>query len=61
MSSILIELRSELDPESRKNCINIDRYNIMDGTLRSFKRSTFNPRAEVDVKFGETDSGGPRR
>ena len=69
LSSILQPLREDLDSEARKNCVNICRTNILDGALRAFKRNSFNPRAQMDVKFvtGNAnlelgmDNGGPKR
>ena len=70
LSSILEPLRKDLDSEARTNCVNICRSNILNGALRAFTRNSFNPRAQMDVKFvtGNAgaiefgmDNGGPKR
>ena len=55
--------------EADVNHVNINRLNIMDGTIRAIKRSSFKPLARLSVKFsddeggseGAVDAGGPTR
>lgn len=61
---ILTRLYSKVNLEAKKNIINVDRYNILDGGKRGFNRKSFNTIAELSVRFsGEAaiDDGGPRR
>jgi len=42
----------------------VDRYDVLEGGLRAFKRSTFNPKALLSVKFSAedgVDNGGPTK
>ena len=58
---ILKKLKDQTDADAKKNVINVDRDDVMDGCFRAFMRPRFNPVAGLDVKFvGEEgiDNGG---
>ena len=58
---ILQKQKDGTDNKARKNIINVDRDDVMDGCKRAFMRPRFNPKAGLDVKFvGEEgiDNGG---
>ena len=50
-----------MEYDSPKNVINVDRDDVLDGGLRAFKRSNFNPKRLLNIRFsGEhgIDTGG---
>ena len=63
------DLSKELDPDARKNIININRDNPLDGMIRAVNRPSFNPAAPPSVLFLNNreqpelgiDAGGPTR
>ena len=67
-STILQDLRNNVIDENARSCINVRRDHLWADTCRYFKKSKFNPKASVSVKFvgsigrnEETlDSGGFR-
>ena len=61
---ILLSLASQIDNNVTSNRVNVDRDDVLDGGLRAFVRSTFNPRSKLFVRFiGENgmDNGGLSR
>lgn len=69
LQSILLDIRSkEVDEESR-SFINVRRSQVWVDSCRHLKKTKFNPRAAVSIKFadshggseGAVDAGGPRR
>ncbi|XP_069108918.1 G2/M phase-specific E3 ubiquitin-protein ligase-like [Argopecten irradians] len=64
LTSVLSMLKTHIDSEGRKNIVNVDRGNILDGGCRAFQRTRFNHWAPLSVAFaGEQgiDNGGPTR
>lgn len=60
----MTRLFSKVSQGAKKNIINVDRFNILDGARRGFNRKSFNPFSEISVRFsGEAaiDDGGPSR
>ena len=60
----LLSLESQADPTLQCNMTNITRGQVLDGGLKGFTKTQFNPGAKLEVKFaGEfaTDNGGPTR
>lgn len=61
---ILLRLSSHVDNSLRKNLINVDRDDVLDGGFRGLHRSHFESRALLNVRFaGEPgiDTGGLTR
>ena len=69
MQSILREIRSNEVDEEARSYINVRRSQLWADSCRHLKKSKFNPKAEVSIKFadssgsseGAIDAGGPRR
>ena len=67
-STILQDLRNNVIDENARSCINVRRGHLWTDSGRHFKKSKFNPKASVSVKFADIgrneetlDSGGLRR
>jgi hypothetical protein len=69
LQSILREIRSNEVDEEARTYINVRRSQLWADSCRHLKKSKFNPKAEVSIKFadssgsgeGAIDAGGPRR
>ena len=67
-STILQDLRNNVIDENARSCINVRRGHLWIDSGRYFKKSKFNPKASVSIKFADIgrneetlDSGGRRR
>ena len=68
-STILQDFRNNVIDENARSCINVRRGHLWTGTCRYYKKSKFNPKASVSVKFADSigrneetlDSGGLQR
>lgn len=63
MTNILKRIGSSIDT-TKKNIVNVDRDNVLDGGFRGFSRKSFDPLSPLDVKFSDEDgidTGGPTR
>lgn len=61
---LMVRLSSKVDNYGTKNIINVDRQDVLDGAFRGFQRSSFNAKAQLNVRFsGEDgiDTGGLTR
>lgn len=57
-------LNANVDREGRRNIINVDRSDVLDGATRGFSRKLFKNECRLNVRFsGELgiDDGGPSR
>ena len=64
VETILRRLGGQVDPEGRRNVVNVTREDILDGARRGFRRATFRDTSRLSVRFsGEAgvDDGGPTR
>ena len=69
LNAIFEELSTKIDHDARKNIINVNRENALDGMLRGINRKSFNPLATPSVMFMNykntpelgIDAGGPTR
>ena len=64
MESVLHRLQSQVDVDGRRNVVNVNREEVLDGARRGFRRATFKDTHTLSVKFsGEAgvDDGGPTR
>ena len=69
LTSILSEIRSNEVDENARSFINVRRSQLWVDSCRHIKKSKFNPKAVVSIKFadyhgsseGAVDIGGPRR
>ena len=64
VESVLHRLRSQVDVDRRRNVINVNREEVLDGARRGFRRATFNNKCTLSVKFSgkaRIDDGGPTR
>ncbi|WAR19960.1 hypothetical protein MAR_001798, partial [Mya arenaria] len=52
---ILLELNSVVDRSRKKNMVNVTRENVIEGAIRAFLRRSFDPCADLHVKFGGED------
>lgn len=65
---VLLSLASQIDATQRCR-FNINRSSVLDGGLRGFKRLSYNPKYQMNIKFSDdlglseeaVDLGGPRR
>ena len=56
MRSILAKLEAEYNnTEARRNVVNVERDDVLDGRIRAFMRVSFNPAAELSVRFAGED------
>lgn len=61
LTNILNRIGSSIDT-TKKNIVNVDRDNVLDGGFRGFSRKSFDPLSPLDVKFSDEDgidTGGP--
>ena len=64
VESVLHRLRAPHDMDGRRNVVSVTRHDVLDGARRGFRRTMFNNKCALSVKFSEEagiDDGGPTR
>lgn len=55
MHDVLAGLSRNINVDGKKNIVNVDRADVLDGGMRAFSRATFNPKHLLSVRFAAED------